>query len=133
MDENELENLHDRLDTITDKLNNLREIIEANVIIEKMDKIANDLKRLDDSILKVDKLSKEMSGAIIMARSLLHEGREKTPKWYKISDSDQLIPTNGEIWVKDINGAETIATCLGKAIIYPASSTLKKPEFWKPV
>lgn len=72
----------------------------------------------------------------ISATTLISENQKKfnqkdnTAGWYKIRDTN--TPEYGEIWVKDIGGRETIARCDGRAIIYPASSSMKKPEFWKP-
>ena len=57
--------------------------------------------------------------------------KDNTPVWYDITKVD--IPPTGEVWIKDINGVETLAKCKGRALIYPASSDLHEPEFWKPV
>ncbi len=96
-----------------------------------LDKLTEQLKIIPGNLSKINDMIKECKGCVSMARAVLQDRRTMTPRWYNLDEC--APPEAGEIWVKDIDGNETIAVCKGKAIIYPASSSLKIPEFWKPV
>lgn len=92
-------------------------------IIKNMEKFERNTKKFEDMV-------KELNGSVTRCRALFNDRKNNTPLWYKIEDCPP--PEMGNIWVKDINGNETLAKCQGRAIIYPADSSMKHPEFWKP-
>lgn len=100
---------------LTVALNELMDVLESN----------------KENVKKISTMVNELKGCVSMSRAILKERRNLTPRWYRIDEIE--TPPTGEIWVKDIDGTETIAVCKGKALIYPASSSMKPPEFWKPV
>lgn len=103
------------LSSVESTLANVEDIVEAHLKNE----------------VKFNSMINELKGCISMSRACLQERKDLTPRWYRIDEID--VPTSGEIWVKDLDGHETIAACCGKAILYPAGSEMKRPVFWKPV
>ena len=130
---------------IDDKIDNLEESIKnwfnENIISE----MGNDVAKMNASLFRMDKNFSEferntkrfneaileLNGSVSRCRALFTDIKDKTPVWYKIQDVHP--PEKGEIWVKDIKGNEMLGTCQGRAILYPANSLCKVPEFWKPV
>lgn len=100
-------------------------------LTQELKKTLKVAKNINENMTKFMDMLKEFKGSIAICRSLLRERNDMTPRWYKLADID--APHVGEIWVKDIDGNETIATCRGRAIVFPASSSVKAPLFWKPV
>jgi hypothetical protein len=100
-------------------------------LARELNKTLKVAEHINQNMTKFTDMLKEFKGSIAICRSLLRERNDMTPRWYKLGVVE--APTSGEIWVRDIDGNETIATCQGKAIVYPASSSLKAPLFWKPV
>ena len=95
------------------------------------DKLGTQIENADLNIRKFSKMLNELKGCIAMSRSVLKERNDLTPRWYRLDNIE--TPSRGEIWVKDLDGNETIAACRGKAIMFPAGSSVKEPIFWKPV
>ena len=85
----------------------------------------------EENVKKFNRMTLELNGAVCRCRALFDHQKVHTPRWYMLKDVSP--PERGEIWVKDIDGTETIAKCEGRALIYPASSSMKPPEFWRPV
>ena len=110
--------------------NRLNEIDTKQIKI-LLAEIKGSLEHFAANAQKFENMMKELNGTVVRCRALFDHQKDRTPVWYDISH--HVPPERGEIWIKDINGAETLATCKGRAIIYPASSVLKEPEFWKPV
>ncbi len=84
----------------------------------------------EENIKKFNRMILELNGSVSRCRALFDGQKQHTPRWYMLKDVSP--PERGEIWVKDIDGTETLAKCEGRAIIYPASSSMKSPEFWRP-
>ncbi len=84
----------------------------------------------EENVKRFNRMTLELNGAVSRCRALFDHQKEHTPRWYTLKDVSP--PEEGEIWVKDINGTETIAKCEGRAIIYACSSEMKSPEFWRP-
>ena len=124
----ELEALHE---TVCDKFAELEKKLDTKKIHSLLNDIEKKLEFFKRNSAKFDTMVKELNGAICFSRALFKDQKNKTPVWYKISEINPK--DHGEIWIKDIHGTETLARCEGLAIIYPASSSLKAPEFWKPV
>jgi len=110
--------------------NRLNEI-DTKQIKMLLGQIKGSLEDFAADALKLDEMMKKLNGVVTPSRSLFDQQKDSTPVWYEIAQ--HAPPERGEIWIKDVNGAETLATCKGRAIIYPASSALKEPEFWTPV
>ena len=123
--------LDDRFEDWEERLEAKINTISPEKIESLLNKIIFTLDKHDKNAAKFDVMVKELNGAICKCRALFKDQIYKKPIWYDIEKN--APPQSGEIWVKDIDGNETIATCKGLAIIYPVSSSLKSPEFWKPV
>lgn len=91
---------------------------------EALEKNRKDFERFDIGL-------KELRGLLDTARSIVRERKDTTPRWYDIEQTPP--PKSGQIWVRDIDGQETMATCLNCAIVYPIGSSMKLPKFWKPL
>ena len=123
--------LDERLSELEYRLNIKFGKFDPEKIESILNKILCTLDKHDHNAAKFDVMVKELNGAICKCRALFKDQINRKPVWYDIEK--HAPPKIGEIWVKDIEGNETIATCKGLAIIYAASSSVKLPEFWKPV
>lgn len=124
------ERLDDTLEGMFARLEKTVKDPELQFVI-KASELIKSIEFMDTNINKFNKMINEFKGCIAMSRAVLQERKDLTPRWYNIEKID--APMKGEIWIKDIDGNETIAACKGKAIIYPADSSIKEPMFWKPV
>lgn len=125
---------------LIDKVNDLGYRLESYISVvdqlEKstvlsVEKLKKSVEDVSASETKFNKMIGELNGAVARCRALFKEQLNKKPIWYVVGDVP--FPASGEVWIKDIDGNETIGTCKGLALLYPADSSLKEPQFWKPV
>lgn len=128
------ETLEENIQSLLQDISSIKETLsrlDPKFMVKNLNRLEKCFENNEKNLKKYKTLVQELNGVIIKCNALFEKSKNNTPLWYKI---DKIQPPEmGEIWVKDINGTETLATCKGRAIIYPSSSFLKVPEFWRPV
>ena len=134
MDEEQYEKLNEYLaeefELIESKLKSIEDNLDGSKMEAMLSSITAKIANFEKNADRFDTMVKELNGSVTRCRALFNDKKNNAPLWYEMAKVQP--PEIGPIWVKDMDGNQTMARCEGKAITYQSSEFFKYPVFWKP-